>query len=106
MRIAASPELQQAVEEVRQANLDLAKSQLIDSIKARERWAICFYLKYQGKHRGWVERSELTGPNGTSILGLTIEQFDAIVRGTEPKGKKRIGKAAEENRIPSTTQIG
>jgi integrase len=83
---------------------------LIAKLRSRV-WASRFYLKYQGKHRGWVERREFTGAGGTSVLGLTVEQLDAMEgRRAETQGCNRkdiIGKSlAAEKKLPSLTQTG
>lgn len=55
-RIKTTPELQKIVEECKEATLDLAENKLISAIKDTQPWAICFYLKCQGKDRGYVEK--------------------------------------------------
>ena len=42
--------------EARDNTLDLAETQLIAAIGRGEAWAVCFFLKTQGKDRGWIER--------------------------------------------------
>lgn len=44
-----------------EANLDLAESKLVKGLKMGQAWAVCFYLKCKGKHRGWAEKMELGG---------------------------------------------
>jgi hypothetical protein len=66
------PELQDAIAEIKENNLDLAETQLIKAIGKGSPWAICFYLKTQGKERGWTERRELTGKGGGPV------QTDAV----------------------------
>jgi len=56
--IKRSPELQQSLNNIRNANIDMAESALIDKIKKGDLTAIIFYLKCQGKSRGYVERQE------------------------------------------------
>jgi hypothetical protein len=60
-------EIAQAIADQREAVTDEAELALYDSIKAREAWAVCFYLKCQGKARGYVERAEITGQNGGPV---------------------------------------
>jgi hypothetical protein len=55
-RLARSPELQEILDHVREDHLDLAESKLLERIEKGELSAITFYLKCQGRHRGWVEK--------------------------------------------------
>lgn len=57
-RVKGSTHLQKVVADTKAEHLDLAESKVIRAIKNNEPWAICFYLKCQGKERGWVERQE------------------------------------------------
>ena len=57
--INKSPELQEALNAIRNANVDMAESALIDKIKQGDTTAIIFYLKCQGKGRGYVERQQV-----------------------------------------------
>lgn len=64
-----------AVGEVRESLIDFGESMLMKQVQAENIAAICFLLKCQGKHRGWVERQELTGEGGRPI-NITIEPAD------------------------------
>ena len=48
---------------------DAAESKLFQAIMAGESWAICFYLKTQGKDRGYIEKTiqEHQGKGGGAI---------------------------------------
>jgi len=52
-----------AIEEQREAMLDNAESVLYRAVLNGEAWAVCFFLKTQGKKRGYIERlqQESTG---------------------------------------------
>ena len=65
--LAEYEEIAQAIADEREATTDLAENKLRDAIIRGEAWAICFYLKCQGKSRGYVERGELTGTNGAPV---------------------------------------
>lgn len=73
-RIQKSPRLLKLIDELRETNLDEAENQLMNAIRRGEGWAVCFYLKTQGKKRGYVERSELTGADGGAIQVSTFEK--------------------------------
>jgi len=68
-RVQQSERLQQVAEDVKAQYLDLAESKLMQKIKDGDLGAICFYLKCQGRHRGYVEKHkhEHTGENGAAI---------------------------------------
>ena len=63
-----SPTLQRALEDIRGATLDLAESQLILGIRDGNMTAIIFYLRTLGKHRGYVQQTQISGiPDGPPI---------------------------------------
>ena len=55
-RVKETPELQELVTQIRNESLDLAEERLFDLIKEGNVTAIIFYLKCQGKGRGYIER--------------------------------------------------
>ena len=61
------PEIRDALKDEREAMTDVAELALYSRIIAGEGWAICFYLKTQGKGRGYVERHEVTGKDGEAL---------------------------------------
>jgi hypothetical protein len=58
------PEVAEALRDEREKTLDVAELALLDAIERGEPWAICFYLKTQGKDRGYSTRHEIVGKNG------------------------------------------
>ena len=56
--------VKQAVTEAKERMLDFAEGKLYEKIKSGDNAAIIFFLKTQGKKRGYVERSEVTGEDG------------------------------------------
>jgi hypothetical protein len=68
-RVSTSERLQRVVAETKAEHLDLAESTLLKKIKAEDLGAICFYLKCQGKERGYIERwqGEISGRDGGPI---------------------------------------
>ena len=71
------PSVAAALADERETMTDTAELALYSAIQDKEAWAVCFYLKTQGKGRGYVERQELTGPNGAPIE-MTVREV--IVR--------------------------
>jgi hypothetical protein len=53
-----SEAIREAIEETRDFSLDHAELKLLSAVDNGEAWAICFFLKTQGKKRGYVERQE------------------------------------------------
>ena len=74
------PELLEAFDDARESMLDVAESQLHLEIKKGKAWAVCFYLKCQGKSRGYVERQEVTGADGRPLEHAIKELPEAALR--------------------------
>jgi len=53
--IQRNPKLQDILDDVNDATLDLAESRLRDKIILGDTTAILFHLKCKGRHRGWTE---------------------------------------------------
>jgi len=68
-RIQKSKRLQDTLWAIKEKYLDMTESKLLGMIKAGEPSAIYFYLKTQGKHRGYIEqwRGEVSGPGGLPV---------------------------------------
>jgi hypothetical protein len=86
-RIKRSVFLKHAVSECREELLDEAEAKLVEAIRRGEPWAICFYLKTQGKQRGYVERGELH----VEQKQLTVADFVRRAHEQEMAEKKRLG---------------
>ena len=78
--INAHPSVMAALEEARETMIDNVESALYSAALAGEGWAVCFFLKTQGKRRGYVERTELTGLDGTPLVkgyvGISPDDWD------------------------------
>jgi hypothetical protein len=61
------PVVAAAIQDARARTTDLAELKLYEAIHRGEGWAIMFYLRTQGKSRGYVERRELTGGDGAAV---------------------------------------
>lgn len=59
-----------AVATIKDASLDFAETALFEKMRKGDTAAIIFYLKTQGKGRGYVERTELTGNEGGPIIQI------------------------------------
>jgi len=69
------PEFRKAVDEIGEVALDYAESRLHKQIGDDNVSATIFYLKTKGKKRGYVERQEITGADGTPT-NFQIEIID------------------------------
>lgn len=61
-----------AVDDISNIALDFAESQLHKQIKEGNTSATIFYLKAKGKKRGYVERQEITGFDGTKLFEVEV----------------------------------
>lgn len=52
----AYPEVASVIEDQRELMLDMAELSLFNAVMKGQAWAVCFFLKTQGRKRGYVER--------------------------------------------------
>ena len=64
---AEYPTVKAAVLDAKEAMLDFAEGKLFGKIRDGDNTAIIFYLKTQGKSRGYVERQEVANPEGETF---------------------------------------
>jgi hypothetical protein len=86
---AESPAVKEAVHVAKETMLDFAESKLFQAINKGQAWAIAFYLKTQGKQRGYIERQEFTGEGGQPIkveLDYREKLISAISRNAPDSG--------------------
>ena len=67
------PEIKEVVDEQRQLLVDTAEASLLRAIQEGEGWAVALALKTLGKDRGYVERQEITGKDGSDLVKDTIK---------------------------------
>ncbi len=72
----SDPEFKKSVDELSNIALDFAESNLHKQIKDGNTSATIFYLKTKGKRRGYVERQEITGIEGTRLFEVEILKND------------------------------
>lgn len=73
------PEYRKKAEELKDVALDFAENQLFVGMQEKNMTAIIFYLKTQGKNRGYVERTEQhVGFTDLPPIQLTDEQLDQL----------------------------
>jgi hypothetical protein len=59
--------VRQAIDDSRDELVDHAELALRAAVLDKEAWAVALVLRTLGKHRGYVERQEITGAEGGSI---------------------------------------
>ena len=74
------------VDEIKEVALDFAESKLLENIKGNKEASIFFFLKTQGKNRGYIERTENVNIEKEDFGDLTDEQ---IMEGIE-RAKKNV----------------
>ena len=79
------PEVRQAVDEAKESIVDFAEGKLFQLIREGNTAAIIFFLKTRAKDRGYIERSEITGADGTPLLEVNVssnetkEDINAVI---------------------------
>jgi hypothetical protein len=80
--IEKRPTCQAALANSREKMIDNVESVLYSQALAGEAWAVCFFLKTQAKHRGYVERvqQEVSGKDGGAITVQVISgvKYDSL----------------------------
>jgi len=70
------PTAKLALEEARETMLDEAESKLYEAVKDGKTAELLFFLRTQGRGRGYVERQEHTGADGGPIKVKGYALFD------------------------------
>lgn len=65
-------EFKEQVDDLQNVTLDMAESQLHKQILDGNTTATIFYLKTKGKKRGFIERQEITGIEGTKLFDIKV----------------------------------
>ena len=69
------PEFAQAVEDIKEAQIDYVEGELIKNISKGKETSIIFYLKSKARDRGYAEKLDITS-GGKSLTELKIEVID------------------------------
>lgn len=73
-RMEKSEAIRDAVEESRDFTTDTAEAALYKAISDGEAWAVCFYLKTQGKARGYIEKQQVEHSGELPVLVVKREE--------------------------------
>lgn len=79
-------DVKQAFDDISEATIDKVESKMFDLIDEGNATLIIFYLKTKAKHRGYIERREVTGRDGqpmehkvTMLSELSDAELDDIL---------------------------
>lgn len=90
--LKADPEFKEQVDEIikagREKLTDIAEKSLLHNITKGKETSTIFYLKTQARHRGYVERQEITGKDGESLFSKEslIAIAKEIAKENDPNG--------------------
>jgi len=65
-----------SVNDIQEAALDICEAEMWKLIKDGNVPTILFYLKCKGKNRGYVERQEITGSDGSPLVWKETKSYD------------------------------
>jgi hypothetical protein len=78
----SDPEYAQAIKDCLERSIDFAEASLMKNIQDGNTTATIFYLKTKGKNRGYIERQEITGADGTRMFEVkVIRDVDELEEG-------------------------
>lgn len=80
-----------AIDDINEQLIDYSESQLMSKIQAGNMTAIIFHLKCKGKKRGWVERQEVSGPDGGPIHHALDEFPEEALRAIAGRSRRGVG---------------
>lgn len=69
------PELKECLQDEREKMIDNVESTLYNQALDGNTTAMIFFLKTQGKNRGYVERQEVTGADGESLPPAIVNVY-------------------------------
>ena len=72
------PDLVPMIEDERANIVETAEGKLMDAVNGGDMRGIIFTLETLGKDRGWTKRTEVTGKDGESLLGISDETMRLI----------------------------
>lgn len=90
--IARRPALQAVATDAREGMLDNAESSLYRAVIAGEAWAVCFFLKTQGRSRGYTERPQDLPPLDLLLAALPPDIAEVVRKALrdalQPRGNR------------------
>lgn len=82
------PAIQEEIDRAKGKRLDVAETKLWDAVLQGQAWAICFYLKTQGKARGYIEKTitQVDGDAKLRIVETVVESASSEPADKTPQG--------------------
>lgn len=78
-RISNHPELKAIQDEIKESYLDMAETALLKKVKALDLGAICFYLKCQGKKRGYIEKDTQQQSSEANVQVVIVKDSGEVL---------------------------
>ena len=107
-RIERDDRLKREVIAAREARLDDAESSLDRAVLEGEGWAVCFFLKTQGRGRGYVERLDVGNATEQQIDEAIAAELARLalagppqIPATTPRGTDQAGAAGHIGTAPA-----
>jgi tRNA(Leu) C34 or U34 (ribose-2'-O)-methylase TrmL len=69
-------DFKKSVDDIQEAAIDICEAEMWKLIKEGNVPTILFYLKTKGKKRGYVERQEITGSDGTPLVWKETKTYE------------------------------
>jgi hypothetical protein len=91
-----SARVKEALEDQREKRLDRAERKLDEAIEQGEAWAICLLLKTMGRHRGYIQKLEVTDPSQETRIQLRWSAYEDIHPADEPM-EARVSAMSDTN---------
>jgi len=88
--VAEFPSVKEAAQDAKEAMLDFTECKLFRKIKSGDNTCIIFYLKTQGKARGYIEKQEIEhSGNIGSAENLSDDELAAIIQSRRSRGASK-----------------
>jgi hypothetical protein len=83
-KIEITPVLEKILDDIKQQNLDMVEEKLLDQAEMGNVTAITFYLRTQGKERGYTEKNTLEHELGAKTLSSAAALVEALRQRDRP----------------------
>jgi len=97
--VKRTPALQEVLDDAREGMLDEAEGSLYKAMSDGEAWAVCFFLKTQGKSRGYIERQADLPPLDLLLAALPTEVADVVRKALANALQHRGDKGSSSSRV-------
>jgi len=74
--LESDKDFEEKARKIREKNLDYVEDKLFQNIKKGDVASIIFYLKCQGKNRGWTEKQQVEFNDSNNELHITVTRAE------------------------------